>query len=133
MTNQSNKYIIRFMGRKKSFDTSDVLSQIGQLFIEKGYNGTSLDDIVERTGLLRGSLYATFGSKQGMFISALKLSLEGSNNQLKWGLLIVAMLEVTSRNTKVYDLVQTWYTEHQNEQIAEKIGLELLKHSGLIK
>ena len=54
------------MGRKKSFDTSDVLSQIGQLFIEKGYNGTSLDDIVERTGLLRGSLYATFGSKQGM-------------------------------------------------------------------
>ncbi|MGL4689951.1 MAG: TetR family transcriptional regulator [Leuconostoc mesenteroides] len=121
------------MGRKKSFNTEDVLYQIGQLFIEKGYNGTSLDDIVARTGLLRGSLYATFGSKQGMFILALKLSLEGENNQLKWGLLIVAMLEVTSRNSKVYNIVQTWYVEHKDEQIAEKIGLELLKHSGLIE
>jgi TetR/AcrR family transcriptional repressor of nem operon len=120
-----------FMGKRKTFNTEEVLLQIGYLFIEKGYNGTSIGDIVDKTGLLRGSLYSTFGSKQGMFISVLRLSLRRDNEQLKWGLLIVAMLEVTPRSQKVYNIVQTWYLEHQNENVAEKIGSELLKHSGL--
>ncbi|MGL5900594.1 MAG: TetR family transcriptional regulator [Lactobacillaceae bacterium] len=87
---------------EKSFDTDDIRYKIGQLFIENGYNGTSLDDIVERTGLLRGSLCV---NKQGMFISALKSGLEGENNQLKRGFLIVAMLEVTSKNSTLYNIV----------------------------
>lgn len=121
------------MGKKKSFNVEEVLFKIGHLFIDNGYNGTSLEDIVKCTGLLRGSLYATFGSKQGMFISALKLGLENTDEQLKWGLLIVAMLEVTQRNQKVYNIVQTWYIEHQDEKTAEQIGLELIKHSGIVK
>ncbi|MEJ6400327.1 TetR/AcrR family transcriptional regulator [Nicoliella lavandulae] len=120
------------MGRTKTFDPHTVLTQIGQLFIRSGYNGTSLDDIVKRTGLLRGSLYSTFGSKQGMFIAALKLSLAGRDDQLKWGLLMVAMLEVTPRSKKVFKIVQAWYESNQSNQIAAQIGLALLKHSGII-
>ena len=121
------------MGKRKSFNVEDTLVRIGKLFVKKGYNGTSLEDIVQSTNLLRGSLYATFGSKEGIFVEALKLGLESEDKELQWGLLIVAMLEVTSRSKRVYNIVQSWYMEHQKEQIAEKIGLELLKHSGVVK
>lgn len=121
------------MGKKKNFNVEDTLIKIGRLFIKKGYNGTSLEDIVQSTKLLRGSLYATFGNKEGMFVEALKLGLKRDDKELKWGLLMVAMLEVTSRSKRVYNIVQSWYMEHQDEQIAEKLGLELLKNSGIVK
>lgn len=121
------------MGKKKNFNVEDTLIKIGRLFIKKGYNGTSLEDIVQSTKLLRGSLYATFGSKEGMFVEALKLGLKCDDKELKWGLLMVAMLEVTSRSKRVYNIVQSWYMEQQDEQIAEKLGLELLKNSGIVK
>ncbi|GKS82249.1 hypothetical protein LPAF129_19350 [Ligilactobacillus pabuli] len=120
------------MGKKKTFDSNEVLLQVGQLFITNGYNGTSIGDIVEETGLLRGSLYATFGSKQGMFTSALKLSLERDDERLKWGLLIVAMLEVTPRNHQVFEIVQNWYRHQSSTNVATNIGTELLKHSGIL-
>lgn len=120
------------MGKRKTFDPDEVLLQVGQLFITNGYNGTSIGDIVEATGLLRGSLYATFGSKQGMFIAALKLSLERDDEHLKWGLLIVAMLEVTPRNRQVFEIVQNWYQAQPSTEIATNIGTELIKHSGIL-
>lgn len=119
------------MGRKKSFNTDIVLDQIGRLFISQGYNGTSLDDLVACTGLLRGSLYATFGSKQGMFIAALKQSL-ATESPAKWGLLIVAMLEVASTNQKVAQLVHDWYQAHREENIAEAIGRAVLRQGQLL-
>ncbi|GMA68960.1 hypothetical protein GCM10025879_02060 [Leuconostoc litchii] len=121
------------MGKNKSFDTDEVLIKIAQLFVKRGYNGSSLDDIVEHTGLLRGSLYGTFGSKLGMFVAALELCLRKEENDLKWGLLIVAMLEVTARNEKVFNIVQEWYLENQHEEIAKQLGLMLLQNSGIMK
>jgi TetR/AcrR family transcriptional repressor of nem operon len=41
------------------------------LFLERGYEATSIDDHVAVTGLHRGRLYKAFGSKRGMFIAAL--------------------------------------------------------------
>ncbi|KRL05118.1 HMG-I and HMG-Y, DNA-binding regulatory protein, TetR [Liquorilactobacillus oeni DSM 19972] len=121
------------MGRNKKFNQEQVLAEIGKLFVKYGFNATSLDDIVKCTGLLRGSLYSTFGSKQGMFVSALKLSLKGENNQVSWGLLIIAMLEVAPRNNMVRDIVQQWYKENKSANVAELIGLQLLKHGGIIE
>jgi len=37
-----------------------------------GYAGTSVADLVERTGLLRGSIYHTFGDKRSLYIQALQ-------------------------------------------------------------
>ena len=42
-------------------------------FWEKGYRRTSLDDLVERTGASRASLYKTFGDKRDIFIKSLDL------------------------------------------------------------
>ena len=43
------------------------------LFWEKGYQGTSIQDLVDRLGINRGSLYDTFGGKDELFKRALLL------------------------------------------------------------
>lgn len=56
----------------KQFDTDEVLEKAMELFWEKGYNGTSINDLVEATGLSRSSLYATYQDKHRLFMTALK-------------------------------------------------------------
>lgn len=55
------------MARPRAFDESEVLLRSKELFAAQGYNGTSIDDLVKATGLLRGSLYKAFGSKRNLF------------------------------------------------------------------
>lgn len=42
-------------------------------FWKKGYSATSMQDLVDVTGLHRGSLYATFGDKHSLFLAVLQL------------------------------------------------------------
>jgi TetR/AcrR family transcriptional repressor of nem operon len=41
------------------------------VFWSSGYHGTSLPDLLQATSLSRGSLYAAFGDKHGLFLRAL--------------------------------------------------------------
>ena len=54
-------------GRKRSFDTQEVLDQAMRLFWENGYSGTSLNDLTSITGINKPSLYAAFGNKEQLF------------------------------------------------------------------
>ncbi len=58
-------------GRPREFDEADILAKVMSLFWERGYEGTSLSDIITETGLQKGSLYKAFGSKHDMYIRAL--------------------------------------------------------------
>jgi TetR/AcrR family transcriptional repressor of nem operon len=60
------------MGRPREFDEDQVLAQAHLLFAEQGYLGTSIDDLVNYTGLRRGSLYKAFGSKRNIFALVLE-------------------------------------------------------------
>jgi AcrR family transcriptional regulator len=55
------------VARPRAFDENEVLLRSKELFAAQGYNGTSIDDLVKATGLLRGSLYKAFGSKRNLF------------------------------------------------------------------
>lgn len=57
---------------QKSFDQSEVLNKAMQAFWAHGYEATSMQDLVDCTGINRGSLYATFGDKRSLFIQALQ-------------------------------------------------------------
>lgn len=59
------------MPRTKEFDPEVVLEQAMELFWENGFEATSAQDLVDRTGLNRSSLYNTFGSKQELYLRAL--------------------------------------------------------------
>jgi TetR/AcrR family transcriptional repressor of nem operon len=59
------------MPRTKEFDPEAVLEEAMELFWENGFEATSAQDLVDRTGLNRSSLYNTFGSKQELYLRAL--------------------------------------------------------------
>ncbi len=58
------------MGRPARFDQAEVLETIQSVFWDNGYSATSLDDIMQSTGLGKGSLYGAYGSKQEMYLLA---------------------------------------------------------------
>lgn len=58
-------------GRPRGFDPADALKAASERFRTRGYAGTSLDDLVEATGLARPSLYAAFGDKRALYLAAL--------------------------------------------------------------
>lgn len=55
------------MARPREFDDAEVASGILDAFWRHGYARTSIPNLTESTGLLPGSLYAAFGSKEDMF------------------------------------------------------------------
>lgn len=60
------------MARTKDFDENEVLSKAIQLFWYKGYNGTSMQDLVDALGISRSSLYDTYTDKHTLFVKALE-------------------------------------------------------------
>lgn len=59
------------MPRQKEFDREAALDRAMSAFWTKGYAATSVEDLVAHMGIQRGSLYATFGDKRSLFLSAL--------------------------------------------------------------
>jgi len=58
-------------GRPREFDTDAAIESAMDVFWSSGYYATSLPELLEATNLSRGSLYAAFGDKRGLFLRAL--------------------------------------------------------------
>jgi len=59
------------MAGVKQFDQNDVLDRAMAVFWERGYEATSIQDLLDAMGINRGSLYATFGDKKRLFLAVL--------------------------------------------------------------
>ena len=57
--------------RTREFDPSATLEKAMILFWKKGFEGASIRDLVEETGVSRFGLYAEWGDKRGLFLAAL--------------------------------------------------------------
>lgn len=57
---------------EKQFNVDDALKKAMQAFWSKGYEATSMQDLVDTMGVNRGSIYDTFGDKRALYIEALK-------------------------------------------------------------
>jgi TetR/AcrR family transcriptional repressor of nem operon len=62
----------RRLPRTREFDQEQVLEAALQAFWQKGYEATSLTDLLEATGLARQSLYNAFGDKRALFLASLR-------------------------------------------------------------
>lgn len=58
------------MVRPKQFDREQALRSAMHLFWTKGYEATSIPDLLRHMGLSRSSLYETYGDKRALFIEA---------------------------------------------------------------
>ncbi len=59
------------MARPREFDETTVIQKATEVFWAKGYASTSIQDLVDATGLQRGSLYGAFGDKHGLYLATL--------------------------------------------------------------
>jgi AcrR family transcriptional regulator len=54
-------------GRPREFDREQALVMARDMFWERGYEGVSMADLVQRLGIASARIYAAFGSKEALF------------------------------------------------------------------
>jgi TetR/AcrR family transcriptional regulator, transcriptional repressor for nem operon len=136
------------MGRPRGFDEAIVIASAAELFLSRGYEATSIDDLVTATGVHRGSLYKAFGSKRGLFLAALQRWLDqelpaavaGTGDPIATDaldLLLVAALELAPRDPEIRDLVlrgcQRLSLDHRSAEPVDPaclLGRRLLHRAG---
>lgn len=59
------------MARPRTFDEDEVLEGAVEVFRQRGYDGASIPELVERLGICRQSIYSAFGDKRGLYLRAL--------------------------------------------------------------
>lgn len=64
-------------GRPREFDRDEALAKARDAFWARGYEGTSMADLVAALGLASARIYAAFGSKEDLFREAVALYVSG--------------------------------------------------------
>lgn len=119
------------MGRTRSFDETTTVRRAAAAFLDTGFEGTSVDDLVKATGLHRGSLYQAFGSKRGIFLTALRqvLDQDGAAAPDTLDLLLVAALELSPHDAEVRSLIAGALLSYPDP--ARTLGNRLLERAQL--
>lgn len=60
----------RSRGRPQTFDRGEALKEAMQLFWERGFEGTSFDELITLMGISPSSFYNSFGSKERLYQEA---------------------------------------------------------------
>ncbi|MDB1088706.1 TetR/AcrR family transcriptional regulator [Streptomyces sp. ACA25] len=94
------------MARTKEFDPDVVLQRATDLFWERGYEATSMADLVEHLGIGRASLYSTFGSKRDLYLAAMRQYLRGSETGF-----VTALAQPGPALPAVRAFVESWVTD----------------------
>ena len=70
------------MARPREFDMDQALDAAMGTFWTQGYEATSMTDLVEATGLQKGSLYKAFVDKHDIFMQSLSRYLDGASQKM---------------------------------------------------
>lgn len=71
------------MPKVETFNRDEILGKVVSLFHEKGYNATSMQDLVDVTGLNRSSIYNSFGSKKELYRESLSTYKQRANKYVQ--------------------------------------------------
>jgi TetR/AcrR family transcriptional repressor of nem operon len=71
------------MPKVKQFNKEKVLEAASTIFRQKGYNGTSIDEILKATGLSRSSLYDSFHDKHSLYLQSLEFYKNASDQEME--------------------------------------------------
>ena len=90
------------MARPREFEVAEVLSKARTVFAAQGYNGTSIDELVRATGLMRGSIYKAFGSKRNLFVLILAdAANDFQRTEVNLDILTVALLDLAAHDKEI--------------------------------
>ncbi|WP_182901816.1 TetR/AcrR family transcriptional regulator [Microbispora sp. H10830] len=94
-------------GRPRAFDKGQVLERALLLFWSRGYEATSVQDLVDALSLERGSLYGAFGDKRQFYLAAVQLYWDTYERQLvaalEAGPVLPALREVLANPARVQE------------------------------
>ena len=93
--------------RYKEYNVNRVLEQSIDLFWKKGYNGCSINDIVEKTGVNRFSLYHEFENKEGILYQSLNLYRERYSNR---------KMDLLRSNGDLVSIIKNFYLSFLEDQ-----------------
>ena len=94
--------------RRKEARPAELLASALELFVEKGYAGTRLDDVAHRAGVSKGTLYLYFENKEVLFKAVVRES-------------VVARISETADHIERFDgpsaallehVIRSWWTEY---------------------
>lgn len=88
------------MARPITFNEEEVIDKAVEVFWAKGYEATSMQDLVDAMGIQRGSLYAAFGSKQQLFLKSLS----------RYGVVVVKkLLEILESKPSAIESIELFF------------------------
>lgn len=122
------------MARPRQFDEGEVIAKASLLFSQNGYNATSVDDLLEVTGLQRGSLYKAFGSKLNLFGYCLDLVISNSgwtSKAMSVDLMIVALNEVATVDKAISKKCNQAIAEISTKKAVSLLGTRLIQKAGI--
>jgi AcrR family transcriptional regulator len=111
--------------RRKEARPAELIAAALELFVEKGYAGTRLEDVAARAGVSKGTLYLYFENKDDLFKAVVRES-------------IVARLSETADEALRYAgpsdellrrLIRGWWTDY-GDSTAGGIGKLMMAESG---
>lgn len=113
------------MARPREFDETLAIDAAAAVFRRHGYDATSIEQLVEATGVHRGSLYATFDSKRGLFLRVLeRASRGGLRVEDPLDLLLVALIELQPTDRILREKIELLL--FSTEVTADQLGQRLL-------
>lgn len=84
-------------GRPRSFDKEEALKKAMYVFWEKGYEGTTMADLIESIGMKAPSIYAAFGNKDAVFREVVQAYLP---------IVVNGQLNLLNSSPEIYDAVE---------------------------
>lgn len=87
------------MARPAEFDRNLVLDQAKELFWRQGYRMTTINDLVQVTGMQPGSLYGAFKNKENLFLLVL---------DRYWYELLSHIQELFQQSTSVFTAIRAF-------------------------
>lgn len=102
------------MARPRKFEVAEVLSKARNVFAAQGYNGTSVDELVRATGLMRGSIYKAFGSKRNLFVLILAdIARDFQKTEVNLDILTVALMDLAADDKEIRLICQAIVGENR--------------------
>jgi TetR/AcrR family transcriptional repressor of nem operon len=89
-----------------------ILDVSGELFHRRGYKNTSINDIIEKSGIKKGSLYFHYKSKDSLVIEVLNEFLERYEKQINEGIKRMAASD------QIDDMIEAITSYHVNGDIS---------------